>query len=194
LSALDPDLSTPKLMSVQDELTYAISPAGPSDADELGRVHVQAWRETYPGVLPAAYLARLSPAAHAHRWRSRLIRADEVTLAVEGRDGLVGYASGEPSRTGASGEAEITTLYLLKQAQGLGVGRALLTATARVLAARDARSLVIWVLRENTRARAFYARQGGQLDGQRGESVGGGVVASVAYRWPDLPGWLGTGV
>ena len=129
-------------------------------------------------------------ALFADRWRARLIRADEVTLVVEGDDGLVGYASGEPSRAGAPGEAEITTLYLLKQAQGLGVGRALLIATARVLAARGARSLVIWVLRENTRARAFYARQGGHLDGQRGEAVGGGVVASVAYRWPDLPAWL----
>jgi ribosomal protein S18 acetylase RimI-like enzyme len=176
---------------VQDELTYVIAPAGPADAAELARVHVQAWRETYPGVLPAAYLAGLSPVVHARRWRARLSRTDEVTLAAEGRGGLVGYVSGEPSRSGARGEAEITTLYLLKQAQGVGLGRALLIAAARVLAARDARSLVIWVLRDNARARAFYARQGGVLDGERGEAVAGGQVASMAYRWTDLAGWLG---
>ena len=47
-------------MTMQSELTYAIVPAGPGDAAELALVHVQAWRETYPGVLPAAYLARMS--------------------------------------------------------------------------------------------------------------------------------------
>lgn len=176
---------------MQDELTYAITPAGPADAVDLARVHVQAWRETYPGILPDAYLARLSPMIHARRWRARLRRLDEVTLTAEDRDGLVGYASGEPSRSGAPGEAEITTLYLLNAAQGRGLGRALLVATARVLRARGARSLVVWVLRDNDPARAFYEVLGGRLDGERTERVGGAAIPAVAYRWPDLAEWLG---
>ncbi|MCI3179657.1 GNAT family N-acetyltransferase [Caulobacter sp. CCUG 60055] len=180
-------------MTMQSELTYAIVPAGPGDAAELALVHVQAWRETYPGVLPAAYLARMSVAAHARRWRWRLLHVGEVTLAAEGEAGLVGYCSGEASRAGVPGEAEITTLYLLKTAQGSGLGRALLTATARALAARGATSLVIWVLADNLRARAFYERLGGGRAEARREPIAGGSVAAVAYRWDDLPGWLSAG-
>jgi hypothetical protein len=44
---------------VEDLLDYAISPAGPADALELGRVHVKSWRETYPGILPQAALDRM---------------------------------------------------------------------------------------------------------------------------------------
>ncbi len=61
---------------------------------------------------------------------------------------------------------------------------------ARVMAARGATSLVVWVLRDNLNARAFYERLGGRRDDVGNEYVGGAVVASVLYRWPDLAGWL----
>jgi len=172
---------------VQSELTYAIVPAGPGDAVDLAKVHVQAWRETYPGMLPQVYLDRMSVMAHARRWRHRLMRNDEVTLAAETAHGLVAYASGEWSRRGARpGEAEVSTLYVLKKAQRCGLGRRLLTASARTLAARGATSLVIWVLRDNAGARRFYEAMGGGCDRERDEPVGGGIVASVAYRWADI--------
>lgn len=182
---------TIKLEDVQSELTVAIVPAGPGDAVDLARVHVEAWRETYPGILPQAYLDRMSMAAHARRWRARLMRSPEVTLAAETADGLVGYCSGEWSRTlGPAGEGEITTLYVLRRAQRSGLGRRLMTSTTRALAARGAKSLVIWVLRDNLAARRFYERMGGVCDGRRAEPIAGGTVEAVAYRWPDLAGWL----
>lgn len=172
---------------MQSELTYAIVPAGPGDAAELARVHVQAWRETYPGMLPQVYLDRMSVATHARRWRSRLMRGGEVTLAAETAKGLVGYASGDWSRAGAwPAEAEVHTLYIVRSAQRAGLGRRLLIAVARALAARGARSLVIWVLRENANARRFYERMGGACERERDEPIGGGIVVSVAYRWPDI--------
>ena len=172
---------------MQSELTYAIIPAGPGDAQDLARVHVQSWRETYPGMLPQVYLDRMSTAVHARRWRSRLLRASEVTLVAETAQGLAGYCSGDWTRSGVrAGEAEIATLYVLKRAQVSGLGRRLLVSTARALAARGATSLVIWVLRDNASARRFYERMGGASDRERDEAIGGGLVVSVAYRWSDI--------
>ena len=178
-----------KRFGVQSELAIAIVPAGPSDAAELARVHVQSWRETYAGILPRAYLQRMSTPLHARRWRARLLRMNEITLAAEGPDGLVGYVSGHWGRGGAQAgarEGEITTLYVLKTDQGAGVGRALMTAAARTLAGMGAQSLVVWVLAENVKARGFYERLGGVLGDTRGEPVAGGVTPSVAYRWADI--------
>ncbi len=39
------------------------------DADELGRVHVRVWRETYSGHMPADFLAGLSPERSTVRFR-----------------------------------------------------------------------------------------------------------------------------
>jgi len=171
---------------VQSALTYAIVPAGPADAVELARVHVQAWRETYAGVLPGGYLERMSTPLHARRWRARLMRMDEITLVAEDQNGLVAYASGQASRGGGATEGEITTLYVLRAAQNLGLGRSLLTGVARALAERGAVSLVIWVLRNNFNAIGFYERLGGVPGEGRDESVGGALARTVAYRWPDI--------
>jgi len=168
---------------------FLIIPAGPSDAEELARVHVRAWRETYRGLLPDAYLARMSEEAHARRFRRNLLRPreGEATLAALARDGLVGYAEAGPSRSRAEGEGEIATLYVLKEAQGRGIGRRLLTQGAKVLAANGARSLVISVLYDNLRARGFYEALGGKADPPRQERGPGGLLyAEVAYRWPDI--------
>lgn len=172
---------------MQSALTVAVVPAGPGDAVDLARVHVEAWRETYPGLLPQAYLERMSMAAHARRWRARLLHSGEVTLAAETADGLVGYCSGDWSRWGGrAGEAEISTLYVLRRAQRSGLGRRLLTSTARALAARGATSLIIWVLRDNAGARRFYERLGGVCEGERPEAIAGETISAVAYRWTDI--------
>ncbi|MDZ4372125.1 MAG: GNAT family N-acetyltransferase [Phenylobacterium sp.] len=166
-----------------------IFPAGPADAEALSSVHVTSWRQTYRGLLPEAYLARMSEPAHARRFAARLLKPgrDEVILAAADRAGLVGYAEGGPSRRGAPGEAEIATLYLLEPAQGRGLGRRLLADAACALAAQGARSLAISVLRDNVRARRFYEHLGGEAEPPRQEpGPGGGRYWEVAYVWPDI--------
>jgi ribosomal protein S18 acetylase RimI-like enzyme len=172
--------------------SYVILPAGPADAEALARVHVTAWRETYRGLLPDAFLARMSETGHARRFRRELTfpHPNVVTLIAANPYGLFGYVCGGPSRSGAKGEAEIATLYLLRAAQGRGAGKRLLQSAARALAAQGARSLMISVLRDNRRACAFYERLGGRADPPRLEPGPGGQVWEVSYRWADIQALL----
>lgn len=167
---------------------YLIFPPGPSDAEALAHVHVTSWRETYKGLLPDAFLARMSEPGFARRFRRGLSLPEPgVTLAAADRFGLVGYASGGPSRRSVPGEAEIAVLYLLRSAQGRGLGRRLLVQTAKVLAAQGATSLMISVLRDNFGARGFYEHLGGEPEPARREpGPGGALLYEVAYRWPDI--------
>jgi ribosomal protein S18 acetylase RimI-like enzyme len=170
-------------------VSILILPAGPSDAEALAQVHVRSWRETYRGLLPDAYLARMSEADFTRRFRRALTfpGPNEVTLAAAGPQGLMGYAQGGPSRAGVEAEAEIATLYVLRAAQGLGAGRRLLVGTARALAAQGARSLAISVLRDNVHARGFYEHLGGEADTARPErGPGGALLHEVTYRWPRI--------
>jgi ribosomal protein S18 acetylase RimI-like enzyme len=168
--------------------SYVIVPAGPADAEALARVHVTSWRESYQGLLPDAFLARMSEAGFARRFRRELTRPGphDVVLAAINPYGVFGYVAGGPSRAGVEGEAEIATLYLLRAAQGRGAGKRLLAGTVRALAAQGARSLVISTLRDNARARGFYEHLGGVADPPRQEPGPGGPVWEVAYRWADL--------
>jgi ribosomal protein S18 acetylase RimI-like enzyme len=171
-----------------DSFSYVIVPAGPADAEALARVHVAAWRETYRGLLADAFLARMSEPGYARRFRRELTypHPNAVTLVAANPYGVFGYVSGGPSRAGVEGEAEIATLYLLRDAQGRGAGKRLLQSAVRALAAQGARSLMISVLQGNVRARAFYERLGGAAEPPRLEAGPGGRVWEVSYRWAEI--------
>ena len=163
---------------------FHIVPAGPSDCGALARVHVRSWRETYLGLLPEPMLAQMSVAAHTRRW-ARLLMAPEppeFVLCAEGVSGLVGYCSG----FAGAGRAEVSTLYILGLAQNRGLGQRLLSSMARVLAAREARSLRLWVLDGNQRARGFYERLGGKAGASRPVNGWGGGFSETVYVWPDI--------
>src|ERR1700750_6047 len=89
--------------------SYVITPAGPADAEALARVHIESWRETYRGLLPDAFLARMSEPGYARRFRRDLAfpGPHDVTLVAANPYGVFGYAAGGPSRRGVEGEAEI---------------------------------------------------------------------------------------
>lgn len=174
-------------------MSFVVFPAGPGDAEDLARVHVASWRETYRGLLSDAFLARMSEPGFARRFRRTLMATDAgVTLTAADRYGLVGYAQGGVSRRNRTGEAEIATLYVLRAAQGHGLGKQLMIQTTRAMAAQGATSLMISVLRDNIRARGFYEHLGGEPEAARQEpGPGGRLLYEVAYRWADIRSLIG---
>jgi ribosomal protein S18 acetylase RimI-like enzyme len=159
-----------------------IVPAGPGDADALAKLHVDTWRETYVGLLPAAYLGAMDVGRHARRWRAQLAASVKPApvLVAEQRGGLVGYCAGGQGR---DADAEVFTLYVLRKAQGDGLGAALLGDMARILKANGARSLHLWVLASNIRAQDFYRRLGGAPDRSRPVAGWGGGLIETRYVW-----------
>ena len=163
--------------------------AGVEDAPAIGRVHVESWRTTYPGLLPDNYLASMDAADHATRWE-RLLghRASRHVALVAEQDGeVVGFASAGPDRDGDRVyDGELYAIYLLERVQKQGVGRALVEAAADGLAQRGMRGMRVWVLRDNRPARGFYEHLGGQYLRERTLEFDQVVVPEVCYGWPDV--------
>lgn len=126
------------------------------DLDEMGRVHVQVWREAYAGLLPDDYLAGLDPTFGPRRWRERFGSSPEVSWWLA-RDeaGIVGMATSGPGRDDdAPVPLELYAINVLARAHGTGL------ATDLVGRAIGDRPAYLWVLDGNARAVAFYARLG----------------------------------
>ena len=64
-------------------------------------------------------------------------------------------------------DGELAGLYLVPEAQGSGLADALFDRGVEWLRARGHRSMGLWVLKENARARRFYERHGFKDDGGR---------------------------
>jgi ribosomal protein S18 acetylase RimI-like enzyme len=169
---------------------FLVREADFDDAAGIADVHVRTWRAAYRDLLPAAYLDTMSDIRHAAMWADVLDQTDRigVTLIAEAeKAGIVGFADCSRERGIQAGDrGEITALYVLPEWQGRGIGRALVRAAARALAAGGMTQLAIWVLQENARARAFYAHIGGRLAETRRSGFLGLDLTEVCYRWPDV--------
>ena len=138
--------------------------ATPDDALAGARMHIACWREAYGPLTDPAVLEPLlaDETAWADRWRLHL-EAGLVprTLALVG-DEIVGWACVGPGRDDDSpAPEELYALYVREAWHGTGLGARL---TRLLLGDRPA---YVWVLEDNARARAFYARQGFTPDGRR---------------------------
>lgn len=174
----------------------AIRRARAADAAAIGAVHVAAWRSAYAGILPDAYLARLSVVRQAAHYEAA-IRAG-VGVHVAAASGLdlpgsfattavrvVGFATGGRARNPEIAEGEIETLYVLDDWRERGLGRRLIRASAAHLVSIGCRSAFLWVLSENP-SRWFYHRLGGKTAVESSIRVGGVAVAQTAFTWDPI--------
>jgi ribosomal protein S18 acetylase RimI-like enzyme len=157
------------------------------DAAGMGRVHVDSWRTTYPGLVPDAVLANLSYERRESHWREAISAREEAVFVAEEAGGkIVGFASGGRERSGDKGfDGELYAIYLLAEHQQQGIGSHLTLAVAMRLAALGFQSLLVWVLSGNP-ARQFYERIGGKWVVDQGITIGEAQLVESAYGWRDL--------
>lgn len=163
--------------------------AVPADAPAIARVHVASWRTTYPGLIPDTYLDAMEVSEYTSRWAQAIRNplSPGAVIVVEDSGEVVGFASCGRHRDGVQPyEGELYAIYLLREFQGRGHGRALVEASAAALADQGITSMVVWVLRDNAGARRFYERLGGAYLRERPLDFGFGIsVMEVSYLWAD---------
>lgn len=150
---------------------YEFRPLTVDDAENVARLHIAIWRDTYAGMMPAEKLASLDAGRSTEAWRRWLGDPDgpQVLAAVE-RDGgqIVGWITvGEPRDEDAPAERELWVLNVDKGHHGTGVAHELLR---RELPDGPA---YLWVVDGNLRAQAFYRKHGFELDGVGQEDPSG---------------------
>lgn len=154
-------------------MSYLIRAPHVGEVEALADLHLRTWEQTYRHHFPASAWGEEARRNRQTMWRAICAapRADD-RIAVAERDGeLIGLAgSGLSQDEPAPRERQLYFLYLLATEHGSGAGQALFDAVLGT----DPASL--WVLEDNPRARAFYARNGFAPDGARrstGYATGG---------------------
>ncbi len=130
------------------------------DAAAIAHVHVQSWKTTYPGIVPAAFLDALDEAEQTEKWQQWFLTAPMSVVVAEDEGGIFGFANGGAVR-GQVGEydAELYAIYLLESAQRRGAGRSLTQAMAEALHRKGFKRMLVWVLEQNPSA-GFYQHLG----------------------------------
>jgi len=163
--------------------------ATPADAPAIAQVRVYAWRTTYKGMIPDAYLAAMKVEDSAALWEKILTAAPNSAsvFVAENSGGIVGFAAGNKLAEPKHGlDAELTAVYLVRDAQRAGIGRRLVGTVAASQRAHGATGLIVWVIAGNKAARAFYEMLGAELLVEQAFTWDGMDMVEAGYGWRDL--------
>ena len=160
--------------------------ATPEDAAALAAVEVRSWRAAFRGLMPDAFLDELSEVEKTTSWRQNLLKhglfgRKRVCVALSDA-GISGFVRVGPL-TDEGEVGLIYLLYVLPEQWGRGVGTALIQAGMQELRDLGMREAMLWVLRDNLRARRFYEHLGWTPDGRTvSEDHGGCRLEALCYR------------
>jgi len=155
-------------------------PATTDDIPQLVAIHAQAWRETYPGLLPDSAIEKMTgPDRLTAVWTVILSRTDvRATILPDAGFATMGLQR-DPGLRDAGYPEELWAIYLLQSAQGRGFGRALLDSVAGNTA------FTALVVDGNARASRFYEQSGGRIIGRRPDRIGETDIVELVFAWGD---------
>jgi len=155
--------------------------AEPADAENAAALHLACWREAYDGIIDARRLAEITADLDGtvELWRTMIALGRRWLAEQDGE--LVGFAAAGPNdETDLDVPWKLYAIYARMAYWGTGLGHQLIT---QAIGDDDA---VLWVFRDNVRARDFYERQGFVADGaeQVEQEFGAVEIRMVRRRAP----------
>ena len=148
-------------------VSFVVREAVPEDAGDIAAAHTEGWRRGYRGLIADDILDSEAFAdARVEGWQAMLAgqlpdirRAeDSIYVAVDG-ERAVGFGHIGLDRERPGDRSELLGFYVHPDFWGTGAAQSLIERCHLGLE-RFGLAAVLWVLRDNPRARAFYERNG----------------------------------
>jgi ribosomal protein S18 acetylase RimI-like enzyme len=154
--------------------SISVRDAVAADIPALAELHVTTWNATYRTSRGPSVSTRVRQWTEVFAKHPRL----DFVVVLEDRNGrLIGFAAGKPHYGEFAGQ--LSKIYVRWEYHGLGLGRRLMTETARRFLDRGIESFILFAERSNPTI-GFYDRMGGErLVDERGLFTG-------AYAWRDV--------
>lgn len=161
----------------------SIRTAGQDDAPGIARVHEEAWRHSYQGIIAHLQLSQMIARRGPGWWQGAIAKGMHA-LILDFDSEVSGYVTLGRSRMGGTPySGEIFELYVRPSCQGVGFGGRLFHAARAELSSRNLDGLCIWSLACNDRANAFYLHLGGRQISEGLDQLGDETFRKVAFAW-----------
>ena len=158
-----------------------------SDAAGIAKVHVDSWRTTYKGIIPDEYLNNLSCAQRAELWDKNISKPDSYVIVAENDDGeIIGFADAWKRDNNKEDKAiDLTSIYLLEDYQGKGVGKQLLKALFDYFKNAGYETVYVEVLEDN-KTKFFYEYYGAEFLKTVQIKIASETLNESIYVWRDV--------
>ena len=188
-SLLYPREKNPTLRKTIGEhgMMLTIRPVSPADLDRIAALYVKNHQRTYRGLLPDVYFSHLTQTYAREKW-SRFPEEPGAKMWAAYADGLfLGFSAGREDPE-LQGTWYLDSLHVTPEAQGKGVGTALIRENAAYAAGHGYSGMSVCIVRGNEKARGLYTRLGAEHDRDFEDDFCGTVSHSEKLIWKDLSG------
>ncbi len=137
------------------------------DLSDVANINVLAWKYAYKDILSPHFLENISLKEKVRNWQNGFEKySDLIRLVMILDDKVIGYAIGAQNRhldLVPNSESELYAIYLNPHFIDRGHGRELFKHFSKVIKDNSFKSMCVWVLEQNMKARGFYEKMGGIL-------------------------------
>lgn len=165
-------------------MTLEIVRATLEHAAEIGYIHAMAWQAAYAGLIPASFLAGVTPAKRAARFCQHYATRKEHCYLFQVNGTCAGLAFLGRARNAElpATVGEIGAFYFLPVFWGSPHTHDAMRFCLNHLQAAGYHEVVLWVLEANWRARKFYEKTGFYSDGSQKFIEIGCLLPEIRYR------------
>ncbi|KAA0955450.1 GNAT family N-acetyltransferase [Sporosarcina sp. ANT_H38] len=158
-----------------------------SDAKGIAKVHVESWKSTYKNIIPDEFLEKLSNDQRTDLWNHNISKEGNYVFVAENNESeIIGFADcGKRDRNIDANSGDLTSIYLLEEYQGTGVGKQLLKQLFLQFKELGFNSVFVEVLEDN-KTRYFYEYYGANLLKSEKIKIAGVELNLLIYKWKNL--------
>ncbi len=131
------------------------------DQAQMARIKVDGWRNAYDQIIASQYLNSLDYEAQTERYIRSFEEYKDLVLVAVKDDEILGYSCFD-SKDDMKYDSELVSLYIKPEYIGHGIGTSLFRETAKELYQQNKNNMIVWCLKENTKAIKFYEHLGGK--------------------------------
>jgi ribosomal protein S18 acetylase RimI-like enzyme len=155
-----------------------------ADARVLAAILNKSWQAAYREIIPAAELRRHTTMERRYRKMRELLNQPEPGLYLATlRQQPCGMVMLGPSRDEDLADyGEIIAFYILPEFWGQGVAQQLMDFVLKRLKEQGYSHILLWVLKNNARARRFYEISGFSSDGRSRAEQFSNAPLTLRYR------------
>ncbi|GGD18588.1 GNAT family N-acetyltransferase [Pontibacillus salipaludis] len=159
------------------------------DAEGISRVHVDSWRTTYKNIIPEEVLKKLSYDKRTELWKKNISKDGNFVFVAENENGeIVGFADcGKRENNNAENAGDLTSIYLLEEYQGKGIGKQLMKRLFHQFKELNYTKVFVEVLDDN-KTRYFYEYYGAEFLRKETIKMGGAELSLLIYHWESIEG------
>lgn len=159
-----------------------------ADAESIAKVHVDCWRTTYKNIISEKLLTNLSYEQRTKLWINNISKEENYVFVAENNNrSIIGFIDGSSVKPGEyqGYDGDVTSIYILKEHQGLGIGKKLMKSLFDEFKSLNYHSAIVKVLEENSFCK-FYEAMGAKVVDHTTINIADDNLNLLVYGWDDI--------